>query len=80
MQKQFGLLPPIKKEKKKENVNKLERIQRMATNLVPELEGLRYEERLREINLSTLEQRRERGDLIQFINCGIKWKKQIMKT
>ncbi len=37
----------------------------MATQLVPELEGLQYEERLREINLPTLKQRRERGDLIQ---------------
>ncbi len=47
---------------KKKHVNKLERIKRMATKLVPELEGLQYQDRLREINLPTLEQRRERGD------------------
>ena len=29
--------------------------------MVPELEGLTYEERLKEMNLPTLEQRRERG-------------------
>ncbi len=33
----------------------------MAAKLVPELEGLQYEERLREINLSTMEQRRGAG-------------------
>ena len=49
---------------KKKHVKKLERIQRMATKMVPELEELTYEERLREINLPTLEERRERGDLI----------------
>ncbi len=37
----------------------------MATKLVPELAGLHYQDILREINLSTLEHRRERGDLIQ---------------
>ncbi len=50
---------PYKKKKKE----KLERIQRMAIKLVPELEVLQYQDRLREINLLTLEQRRERGDL-----------------
>ena len=49
---------------KKKHVKKLERIQRMATKMVPELEELSYEERLKEIKLPTLEQRRERGDLM----------------
>ncbi len=38
MLKQCG--PPTRK-----HINKLERIQRMATKLVPELEGLQYQDR-----------------------------------
>ena len=49
---------------KKKHIRKLERIQRMATKMVPEIERLTYEERLREMKLPTLEARRERGDLI----------------
>ena len=37
----------------------------MATKMVPEMVEMTYEERLREMDLLTLEQRRERGDLIQ---------------
>ncbi len=33
--------------------------------MVPELKGLTYAERLKEMNLTTLKQRRERGDLIK---------------
>ncbi len=44
-----------------QHVSKLERIQRMATKRMPELKGLQYEEKLREMNLQTLEQSRERG-------------------
>ncbi len=47
---------------KKKHVKKLERIRRMATMLVPELAGIQYQDRLREINPSTLEHRREKGD------------------
>ena len=36
----------------------------MATKMVPELVGITYEERIRAMDLPTLEQRRERGDLI----------------
>ena len=50
---------------KKKHIRKLERLQRMATKMVPELAEMTYEERLKEMNLLTLEQRRERGDLIQ---------------
>ncbi len=48
----------------KKDIRKLERIQRTATRMVPELRDLDYEDRLREMGLLTLEERRERGDLI----------------
>ena len=48
----------------KKNIRKLERVQRAATKMAPELRDLEYEERLREMGLTTLENRRERGDLI----------------
>ena len=48
----------------RKHVMKLERVQRAATRMVPELANLQYEERLKELNLPTLEERRERGDLI----------------
>ena len=43
---------------------KLERVQRIATKMVPELKDPTYEERLKEMHLTTLKERRERGDLI----------------
>ena len=43
----------------------VENAQRRATRLVPELRGMTYEERLRELNLSTLDYRRKRFDIIQ---------------
>ena len=49
---------------KKKYVLKLERIQRIATKMAIELKNFTYEERLKEMQLSTLEERRERGDLI----------------
>ena len=49
---------------KKKHVLKLERIQRIATKMVPELEHLIYDVRLKEMHLTTLKKRREKGDLI----------------
>lgn len=43
----------------------IENAQRRATRLVPELQGLSYEQRLCELNLPTLDYRRKRYDLIQ---------------
>ena len=50
---------------KEKHVLKLERIQRMTTKMVPELEDLTYDERLKEIYLTPLKERREREDLIR---------------
>ena len=48
----------------RKNIRKVERVQRAATKMVPELRELSYSDRLRELELPTLESRRERGDLI----------------
>ena len=46
-------------------INLIEGVQRRATRLVPELRELPYEERLRKLKLTTLEERRVRGDMIE---------------
>ena len=45
---------------KKKHVKKLERLQRMATKMVPELAEMTYEERLREMDLITLEKKKRK--------------------
>ena len=56
----------------KKDINKLERVQRRVTKMIPSLREKSYEERLKELNLFPLTQRRLRGDLIQVF--------KIMKT
>ena len=46
-------------------ISKLENVQKRALNLVPELQGLSYDEQLRRAKLTTLAFRRYRGDLIE---------------
>ena len=50
------------------DIDMLDKIQRRATKLIPELRDLRYEERLKECGLTTIETSRLRGDQIEVFN------------
>ena len=49
----------------KSDIKRIEGVQRRAIAMVLETRSLEYPERLKELNLTTLELRRKRGDLIQ---------------
>ena len=50
---------------RKKDIDKLERIQRRATKIIPELRDLSYKSHLLQCGLTTLETRRLRGDQIE---------------
>ena len=49
----------------KADKEKLEKVQRRAVNMVAGLRGKSYQEKLKEVGLTFLEDRREIGDMIQ---------------
>ena len=49
----------------KYNMDMIERVQRRATKIVPSLRDLSYTDRLKKLNLETLEYRRRRADLLE---------------
>jgi ribonucleases P/MRP protein subunit RPP40 len=49
----------------KKDIDKLEKVQRRATKIITECKGLSYQERLKVTGLTTLEKRRDRGDMIE---------------
>jgi hypothetical protein len=69
----------------KKDIITLEKIQRRATKLVRSVRHLSYSERLRKLNMISLEERRTRGDLIQFFKFysgfnSISWIKEPSKA
>ncbi len=53
----------------KKHIKKIEKVQRAVSRWVPSLRDLSYEERLDKLQLSTLEERRKRGDMIMLYKC-----------
>lgn len=49
----------------KGDTDRIESVQRRATRLIPEIQGLDYEDRLRYLKLPSMKYRRQRGDMIQ---------------
>jgi len=50
---------------KKSYIDKLEKVQKRATKMIPELRKMHYPDRLKQLNLLTLTYRRSRGDMIE---------------
>ena len=54
-----------KRPYRKKDIDRLERVQKRATKMIPKLKDISYEMRLRECGLTALETRRLRGDQIE---------------
>ncbi|XP_069181152.1 uncharacterized protein [Procambarus clarkii] len=59
----FIMLPHRGAPNLKKHTRKLENVQKFATRLLPELRGMRYEERLEEQKPTPIEKRKERGGI-----------------
>ena len=55
--------------------NKLEQVEKIAVNMVAGLRGRTYEEKLKEVGLTFLHNRRVRGDMIQSFKFSMMWTK-----
>ena len=55
----------------KQDMEKLEKVQRRATKMIHGYKDLSCEERLKRCGLTTMEKRRSRGDLIEVYNYKI---------
>jgi len=64
-----GVLRPTLEPSHWKDMELLEQVQRRATKMIPGLEHLSYEERLRELGLFSSEKRRLRGDLTAAFQC-----------
>ena len=56
---------PVWNPTKREDVNRLEKVQKRALRMISDLGGLSYEERLKKLGIQSLEDRRRRGDAIE---------------
>ena len=56
---------PVWNPSMKRLINLLENVQRRATKMIPQINKLPYEQRLRYLDLPTLQYRRYRGDMIE---------------
>ncbi len=56
---------PVWSPIQKGDIDLLESVQHRATRIIPSLKKISYENRLKALDLTTLSERRQRGDMIQ---------------